>query len=242
MALKNRLAVIAASAALFSTYGAVADDGPGFVIYGGADVTESSLFGFAGVVSALNGNLGKEGPLVRVGGVVGQYDYNLPAGTVDADVSGIDVMLGYQNFVEGVRISGYGGYDYRHTDLSIADPSNSSEGNQSGVKAQLEITTVDTAPYYVSLIGSYSTRNDSYWTRGRAGYQFSSFVIGPEGLAMGDEGYNQIRYGAFTQFRIPFESVIGSDLALSVSGGYVDSSGTRGSSGPYGNASFSVTF
>ena len=59
---------------------------------------------------------------------------------------------------------------------------------------------------------------------------------------MGDEGYNQIRYGAFTQVSIPFESVIGSDLALSVSGGYVDSSGTRGSSGPYGNASFSVTF
>ena len=210
-----------------------------FVIFTSLDIAKNSLFSYTGGIAAINGDLGADGFLVRGGLTVGDYDYRLPGGKVDADVLGFDVMAGYQMHLDAMRLSAYAGVDYSDTDLSRPDPANQTAGSKVGAKFQAELSSVGDSPFYFSAIGSYSTRHNSYWTRGRVGYNLGIFTLGPEVLGLGDKEFDQFRFGGFANFQLPSTM---NNIKIGFSGGYADTSGLRNSDGAYGHMSMSIAF
>lgn len=236
-------ALVAVSFAASTAQAADIDDTSGngdtFVLFTSLGIAKNSLFSYTGGVAAINGNLGTDGFLVRGGLTVGDYDYKLPAGKVDADVLGFDVMAGYQMHFDAMRVSAYAGVDYSDTDLSRSDPANKTEGSKVGAKFQAELASVGDSPIYFSAIGSFSTRHNSYWTRGRLGYNLGIFTVGPEILGLGDKEFDQVRFGGFVNFQLP--STL-NNINIGLSAGYADTSGIRNSDGAYGQLNMSISF
>ena len=230
----KRLAILGGLlvAAMYASSPAKADVA---TLFAGASFKEDSAYGYGGGVAALNGDLGKDGFLVRaiVGG--GAYEYQSGAVTIDGKTLQVDGMVGYQLFLAPVRLSAYAGVNYQDHDLTPADPLNSTSGGQTGFKMQGELETMDASPLYVSAIGSYSTANDSYWARGRAGMGLFSTTVGPEIVFDGNDEYDAQRYGGFIS--------VGLGIAtLSFSAGWADVNGTQGEDSMYGTVGISTSF
>jgi hypothetical protein len=68
------------------------------------------------------------------------------------------------------------------------------------------------------VIGQYSTANKWYWSRARAGYAFGKVVVGPEGVVLGNIGFDARRGGGFVSFPLKINS--NRSLWVTVSGGY----------------------
>ena len=216
------------------------------VVFTGGDVANSSFAFHAGAIRALNGDLGKEGVMLRALGVYVDYEYDtfLPFPTrrgIDGDAGIFDLMLGYQFLGPGHRAAIYVGGEYQNHDLSPNDPSNDVNGTEWGFKVSGEFETNETSRLYVGLIGSYSTAYETYWSRARVGARVDRYVLGVEGLLHGNEGYDAERLGGFVNIPLGFNYG-----TLSVSAGYQwadeDSSGFGGGSGAYGSAGVSFAF
>lgn len=209
------------------------------VAFWGFNAKEDAYYLYAGFVHALSGDIGQEGWLVK--GVVGfgEYDYKslaVAGGDVDGDTTQLEASVGYQMFTDAMRLSGYVGVVWEDHDLSPNDPTNSTQGDEFGVKLQAEAVTLASSPLYAGLMGSYASPNDGYWVRGRLGYRLGGIVIGPEGLLMGNDEYDGQRIGAFIGgFNL-------GSLNVSLSGGYADVDGTQGNSSVYGAIDFSLLF
>lgn len=91
-------------------------------------------------------------------------------------------------------------------------------------------------PLFLDVRGSYSTAFDTYWALGRIGYKTGMFTFGPEGAALGNLDYDQLRIGAFVMFNL-FDT----GLFLTLSGGYADTDGIGGG-GVYGTGNLVATF
>jgi len=205
------------------------------VAFTGLNARENSLYAYAGGVTALNGNLGMDGFLLR--GVVGYGDYSYQAGTtVDGELWQFDATVGYQVYSDSVRLSAYAGYNYQDHSLSPNDPGNSTRGGHSGFIGQLELETLQSQAYYLSGMGSYSTANDSYWTRGRAGFRMGDFVLGGEAVFDGHNEYNARRFGGFAMI----QTMMGFSIDVAI--GHSHASGSQGGDGVYGSAGISVVF
>ena len=244
------LALCGASSAFAGDQGAVAPVA-GTIVFSGSDYKDSSNFSYLGAVHAFNGNLGTDGLLVRIFGGFGSYDYDTPAvpgGNVDTDLFAGDLTIGYQTFGSGLRVSGYIGVSYENHDRSPEDPGNVVQGDEVGFKGILELETLENSPIYFGAIGGYSTGFDSYWARGRIGANVGrGIVIGPEIIGLGNEGFDQVRYGAFISGLPSLMSLVfGGDGKMSVSVGYADSavggSGQGGDDSVYGSIGSSFTF
>ena len=170
---------------------------------------------------------------------LGGYEYKNPGvagGRVDADLVALDASIGYQVFIDYLRLSGYIGIAYEDNDLSPNDPGNSTRNGEVGVKLQGEVASVGLAPWSWAAMASYGSANNSYWARLRIGHNFDQFTIGPEGLLMGNDEYDGQRIGAFVT--LPRIGV----FSLSLSGGYADVDGTQGDSSAYGAIDMSTSF
>lgn len=216
------------------------------VFFTGGDVADSAFSIHAGAIRALNGDLGKDGVMLRALGVYVDYDYDtfLPFPTpanIDGNAAIFDMMIGYQFLGPGHRAAVYIGGEYQNHDLSPDDPGNDIDGTEWGFKVAGEFETNETSRLYVGLIGSYSTAYDTYWTRARVGTRIDRYVLGIEGILHGNEGYDAERLGGFVNIPLGFNYGI-----LSVSAGYQwadeDSSGLGGGSGAYGSAGVSFAF
>lgn len=211
------------------------------VIFVGADGKDNSNSLYIGGVTALNGNLGENGLLLRGVALGGEYDYDTTAvagGDVDADMVRAELSLGYQWFLSAVRLSLYVGIDHQDHDLSPDDPMNSVEGSETGVIGQAELETLGKG-WYLSLMGNSSSANDSYWARGRIGYAFDQVNIGPEIGAAGNDEYEEDRYGVYVTFNAT------DSVKISLSGGHSDTDGddnVKDDDGGYLTGSVSVTF
>ena len=71
---------------------------------------------------------------------------------------------------------------------------------------KLIVETVEPKPIYVGLIGQYSTANRWYWSRARTGYSFGKVVVGPEGIVLGNIGFDAQRAGGFLSFPLKISS------------------------------------
>lgn len=210
-------------------------------VFAGISAAENSTFGHVGGVWAMNGDLDKDGMLLRGMLSYGQYDYDttaVPGGNVEGDAFGAELGVGYQWVTPGSRFSIYGGVDYQDHDLSPNDPSNSVNGSETGAIVQAEIETLG-SPWYGNLIGKYSTTYDSYWVRGRAGYAFGNITIGPELVLGGNNEYDETGYGLF------LSAPITQAVAFTISAGHRNAEGDgsrKDESGAYVAAGISAKF
>lgn len=244
--------VVAAVAALAAFgVGPAAADGS-TVVFSGSDFKEDAAFTYVGGVHALNGDLGRDGFLLRVFGGYGEYQYatgNVIGGNVETDLVIVDAGVGYQIFGGGLRFSAYASASYEDHDQSPEDFTNPVRGSEWGFKGQGEVETLADSPFYFGAIGSYSTAFDSYWVRGRAGLPIGhGLILGPEIVGLGAEDFDQVRYGAFLS-GLPtiWSLVFGGDSKMSVSVGYADTTsddngGRGGDDSVYGTISSSFPF
>ena len=229
------------TAAVLSAFAIGQASAAGTAVFAGVSGNEDSTFGYIGGIQALNGDIAKQGILLRGMLSYGQYDYDTIAvagGNVDGKAIGAELGVGYQWVNPGSRFSIYGGIDHQDHDLSPNDPSNSVSGAETGAAVQAEIETLG-APWYGGLIGKYSTAYDSYWVRGRVGYAFGSLTVGPEVVLAGNEEYEETRYGLF--LNLP----VSKSLSLSLSAGHSKAEGdsTRNDqTGAYVGANVTATF
>jgi hypothetical protein len=228
---------VALLSALVAGQASAADTG----MFAGVGSARKTTFGYIGGTRAMNGDLSKNGVLLRGMLYSGRYDYDtvaVAAGKVEGKVVGAELGVGYQWFNPGSRFSIYGGIDHQNHDLSPNDTGNSVNGAKTGAAVQAEIETLD-SPWYGGLIAKYSSAYDSYWVRGRVGYPFGSVNIGPEAILVGNESFKESRFGLFLD--VP----VSKSTALSLSAGHRKSKGDNAredQTGGYVDASVSVRF
>jgi hypothetical protein len=222
-----------------------------FVAYAGVDFAPDSVYVFDGTIVAWNGDIGKDGVMLRYSGSLSHYHYNIdPATRVRANQWQSDAMVGYQFIRDYFTASAFVGVDYQHANLSPDDPNNQTRGTDVGFKSAASIETSEKSPFYFNLEGEYSTAFSTYYGAARAGYRFGSFIIGPEGSFNGTLGYDASRVGAFTKFIIDIVPEYPVDVTISVGhqfvheveGSTVGSVGPGGGEGTYGSIGFGTTF
>jgi hypothetical protein len=161
----------------------------------GYDYVRGAHYGYSGGIVALNGDLSRNGFVLRLYG--SRVDYELsPFG--DGRGYQADLMLGYR--VSTRRIEGglYIGADYQDYRLSPDDPTAEVRGTEWGFKVVADLATVrEGTPFYFGLEGEYSTSFQTYWARGRAGLNMRGFTLGPEVIALGDLDFDAQRVGGF---------------------------------------------
>ncbi|MBL1147381.1 MAG: cellulose biosynthesis protein BcsS [Pseudomonadota bacterium] len=241
--MKNKfLAVLLAGTILTAATAAHAEKSGAWA---GIDVGPNSYYLFAGAVTGISGqsDIDSEGGwLLRGDAGYGQYDYNtvLPGPTpanIDGDVIAGDALIGYRHFFDtgANHITFYAGGELQNHDQSPRDAANSVEGSEFGAKGMVELNVTPAEDIVFNAAVSYSTAFDSYWSRGTVGYDMQSVTVGPEVLFMGNEEYDQRRFGlSVSNIQLGFTDV-------AIRGGYANTSG-RGDDGAYGTLGFSSQF
>jgi hypothetical protein len=166
-------------------------------VWTGVSVMEDSYYAYIGGVKAFNGDLDKDGILIRGSFGFGAYQYDTVAvagGEVEADQLSGDLMIGYQWVGDSDRFAIYVGGSVEDHDLEQKDPNNG--GSEGGLKVQAD-GYLDLMPNVkLSGLGSYSTAFETYYTNASLTYDFGMFEFGPEAGFLGNKGFNQNRYGA----------------------------------------------
>ena len=207
--------------------------------WGGASWAEDAAYAYFGGTHALNGDLSKDGHLVRLGLGYGDYHYNsvaVPGTTVDGDTQRIDAMVGYQKFFPTWRVTGYVGADYIHHDISPNDPNNSVDGTEFGVKGQIELVKQWDDKHVIDVAVNASTAYNTFWSRGRVTRDMGGFTFGPEVTILGSESFDQTRVGVHIG---EVQWIDAFDLNFQL--GYMYA-GRRGDDSAYVNVGFSDSF
>ncbi len=187
-------------------------------LYTGYSYAEDSNFYYVGASAALNGDSSRRGFLIE--GFAGWGDYHyfnsvVPGGKVDAKLTELSALLGYQVFVGKVELSASAGVDWQDTRLSPKDPTNSTSGSEIDFITTASMKTPLSERLDLKLYGGYSIVNETYWAKGRIGYKLGKsrrVKIGPEGAFYGNENQNSQQAGAFISFPL------GKRLDLSLAG------------------------
>jgi len=161
---------------------------------------------------------------------------------VEDDMTDVDLMVGYQHFfsaqpnaIDSGRVTFFIGADYQSHDLSKVDRGNDVDGDEIGIKGQVELNLNFAKHFEFNGIAAYASDFSTYWTRARVGYNFGQFTVGPEGLAQGNEAYDQQRYGGYAS--VPLANGVNVEADV----GYSDAA-RRGNDGLYGGAGLSFKF
>lgn len=210
-------------------------------VFAGLSSASRTSFGFVGGTKATNGDIAKDGLLLRGLLYSGRYDYDtvgVAGGKVDGKIDGVEVAVGYQWLQPNSRFSVYGGLDHQRHRLSPDDPGNSVKGGKTGALVQAEIETMG-LPWYGNVIAKYSDPFNAHWVRGRLGYGVGSVVIGPEVINEGSTSFRENRYGLFLD--VPVSGA----TSLSFSAGHRKSRGDgarEDQTGGYVDAGFAIKF
>jgi hypothetical protein len=187
-------------------------------IYSGFEGVKDANSFYGGFDMALNGDLSRRGFVLSGYGAFGNYTYRnqtVPGGTVDGDLTEFSGLIGYQVYAGSVSLLASAGVDWQNNDLSPPDPANPVSGSETNFVASGTVERrASDKPLYLKLFGSYTINNNSYWAKGRIGYNFGKVVIGPEGAFYGNENFNSQRAGAFITFPLTRR------LSLDLAGGF----------------------
>lgn len=182
--------------------------------------------------------LEESGVRARLGGILGNYTYvsATPAvGTVVGREATVSALVGYEWVSQGSSVAAYIGVEGQNRTLSKPDPSNKVTGTAVGVKASLDFMMNPTANTMVSGNMTYSSNNNAYYGRFKAGMAMTDKIfVGPEMLVLGDKFYKQWRVGAH------LTGAKFGRLQFGVSGGYLQDR-DQGAGG-YGILDARVTF
>jgi hypothetical protein len=219
---------------------------PRGVFFSGADGVEGASYFYDGVIVAWNGDLTRDGVLVRAYGAWMEYDRNPGTGR---GVTG-DLMLGYK-FTRGPMWGTiFVGVEVQNFDLSSPDdPTERPRGTETGFKVAGDLSTAYGAPIYAAIAGSYSTAFDTYWARARLGVHRDKLTWGPEAIAMGNVSFDAQRLGGFITFHDlnpfrmrPFDLTLSAGHQFSDDDSTTGGGGSGGGEGTYGSISFSMVF
>lgn len=210
------------------------------VVFAGYSFGEDNDYVYAGGATALNGNIEKDGVLLRVGGGYGRYNYATTAfsdGHVEGQVSSGDLMAGYQqNFSKG-RVTVFGGANYDNYKLDKGDNGNRVTGGKVGAKGQIELTLRPVKNVLFENISNYTSAFNSYWSQTFLGYDCGKAAVGPEFVTLGNRSFRQQRFGA----KVAHIDVASTDVSASV--GYLRSMGyAAGDDGAYASIGFAKKF
>lgn len=249
-----KLLLFVAMSVVISTSSARAEEQPSndyifpFATVSGSEIFEDNYESYVGGYVALNGDLDKDGLILRVLVSKGDYEFNDGVTNIDADYVQGDIMLGYQVIRNDTNYSLFFGVDYEEHDLSPDSPHSKLRGTEVGFKVAwgLETERYKQSPLYWAIRGDYTTAFDTYYNLARIGYDIGRFVVGPEGWVLGDESGDAQRVGAFALYDINLGDKVGT---ISVSGGYqfVDNANSItgdnfGEEGAYGTLKFTMGF
>jgi hypothetical protein len=177
------------------------------IVWTGIDKASGAFAGIAGFTTALNGDLSASGFLLRGDGLYVHTD--------QGQIWEGSPLLGYQIVDSLFTFSTFIGVDFHK--LPNSDSTNV-QGYETGFKVAASVETDEKERLVANIYGEYSTAFDSYWVRSRSGYNFKSFVIGPEAILVGNQSFRAERSGAFVL--VPLEEYLGRPIDLTVSGGY----------------------
>ena len=209
------------------------------IYYSGIDTAHHSMYLYQGGVVALNRDLSKDGFLLKAYSGYAGYQFGSDAGPLtQGNEVQVDGMLGYQFIRSGITTSLFVGADFQVVTTVPKDPTAVPAGRRLGAKVGVEIETDSDRKFYGNLIGEYSTAFESYWTRGRAGYNFGRFTMGPEAIAFGNQGFHAERLGVFATTKLGISKKLPIELTISGGHQFVNSSsssgGAVGDSGGFG--------
>jgi hypothetical protein len=210
------------------------DRADGSAVWAGFDVNPRSMVFFAGGTQALNGDLSRDGVLIRAGFAAGEYQEDRAFGR-EADISfrSGSVLLGYQHHFEPGRVAFFIGPDFVHNG---ANASPEIRGRSWGARAISEIVIPVSPQFTLSNWSTFSTIESQYLTQVRALYNASgSFRIGPEFSIAGGDTWSRGRVGAHAGFS-------GSFGAIGLSAGHDYDRKENGDGGVYVNAIWSMSF
>ena len=217
-----------------------------FVMFAGGTASGLGWFSYLGGVYAPFSDIRESGFLVRgfFGG--GEYDYDVgqclggpPCTTTNVNIDGEvltgDLMVGYQFVVNRFVLRVFAGGNIADHDINPNDPGNPLTGTEGGGKGQLELFIPMGQSLWTSIMGSYATTNEDYWSRARIGYQVTNRIsVGPEGVFLGNERFDTYKVGGFVSVGLT------DDLSAVASGGYLNNT-SEGDSG-YGSLGLAIQF
>lgn len=210
------------------------------LLFGGYSFGEDNSYTYFGGAKALNGDLEKDGALLRVGGGYGQYNYATPEASfgnnVRGEVSSADLMLGYnRHFTQGA-VTLFAGGNYDNYKLNRGDNSNRVTGGKPGGKVQLEALFEPIKQISIINISNYTSVFNAYWSQTVIGYNFVNLTFGPEITFLGNRVFNQQKFGGrISNIKLGI-------VNLYISGGFLKSSGLAGDEGAYTAIGFASKF
>lgn len=235
--LKNiSVTVFACFISLLGTVNADELDTASTILFTGADTRDEAGYIWVGAIHHFSGDILSDGLVARTLAFHSNYEYSTDFEDTDADANSINLMFGYQKVMNIFTARGYLGLEYEDHKFSPDNTFDKNRGGDAGVRVRGELETDFSSPNYGSLIASYGSAKDRYWSQLRAGREFSGFVVGPEAVFLGDQEYNEQRFGVFVTVRklIP--------VLFSTSIGYANPDTDRGKSGAYLDVEISKTF
>jgi len=207
------------------------------ILLGGANASSNdAAYLWLGALHHFSGDILSDGLIARTTVFHASYEYDTVSNKIDAEANSINLMLGYQKVMNSFSAQGYLGVEYEEHEFLPDNKFDDNRGGDTGVRARIDLETHFSSPNYGSLIASYGTAKDRYFSRLRVGREFSGFVVGPEATFLGDQEYNEQQFGVFVTAR----SLI--PVLFSTSVGYTNSDSAYGSDGAYLNVEISKTF
>lgn len=210
-------------------------------IFAGSNFRSESSFGYFGFIHATNGDLAKNGFLLRAAGLYNQYSYSSTAvtgGRVNADAGLTEALVGYQLFINSYLVRGFIGLDYEGHNLIPFNTYDYNGHTSAGIKLFTHFETPYINPLYAQALIGYGTAKDRLWTQFRTGYNFGPIIMGPEFYVMRNPASYDRRVGGFMGFRLPQLY----PLELSISSGYSRVPKNRSQNSLYGTLEMSTAF
>lgn len=208
---------------------ALADDPHSAVLFAGVGLQDDVIAAYGGGVWAPNGSLGATGVLLRGQVLYVDYDFTTaasPSGTANGKLYRANASIGYQLAGDRFSVALFGGIDVQNRNISPSGSNNGKLDDKVGFIITGRLAYYGSTQFPASVESSYSTANNSYWARGRAGYRFGSVTVGPAMAFLGNDDYDATRVGGYTALDLgPFI------LDLSLGYNFKNTSGKSGSGG-----------
>lgn len=246
----NVLSILACASLAASTSIALAGDKKtANELTAGFNIAPQSLYWYGELDHAFNGDIDKEGFLLRVASSLAAYNYvaTLPGlGEIDGLLYQVDVMPGYQIVRGGATFGAYLGFDFQDSQLSPDDPTNEVIGSRGGIKVALSFAYDEKKdPITGSLNGEYSSVFNTYYAEARLGLRVGDkLVVGPEAEADGDTGYNGQTLGGYATYTFDVTKDVSFDATLAAGHQFISGggSGPGGGAGTYGTLEIITNF
>lgn len=170
-----------------------------FLFFSGTDISTVSGFAWSGAEASLRPSRDVSGPVLRVMGGAGRYDYGkkgAPDDKVIGDVMTGEVLAGWRQIGTALCVSVLGGFAIEDHNLDTDDPENEVQGTESGAKIMAELYWRPSERTHVEASAAYASPFDFWRVRLAGGYAvWRGTSVGPEFEAFGNRGSEQVRFG-----------------------------------------------